>query len=211
MSPESQAGVRETSVTFSHAPTAPSWMPPRPGFTASEFERLADAGVFGGIHAELIRGEILKVNAQYVPHAFVKMALYDATKAAVGSERLPWFVFCEVSVRMSEDFVPIPDVVVWAKAEGEEAPRTFVPRDAVKLIVEVGDATVKEDTGVKLEEYARAGLSEYWVADVQKRTLFLHADPIGDTYARRVPQPFGAKFDALTLPLAIDTSSLIQA
>lgn len=202
--------VEEKGVSFVHAPALAGGVSARPGFTAVEFERFAEAGGFGGVHAELIRGHILKVNAQHLPHASVKMALYDAIKASITASGKTLRVIAEVSTRLGDDFVPIPDVVVWEPLQGAPAPKTFLPGDQVRLVVEVGDATIHDDTGAKLEEYAIAGIDEYWVADVQKRVIFQHAEPTGDTFGRRETWPFGSIFSALTLPLQINTSSLLE-
>ena len=53
------------------------------------------------------------------------------------------------------------------------------PTEAV-LILEVADDTLATDTGEKAELYAKAGVEDYWVLDVNRRRLFVFRSPIVD-------------------------------
>lgn len=169
-------------------------------FSNSEFERMARAGLLGGARVELRRGMVVLMSPQYVPHARVKMKLVGALEAAVQAAGLAWEVWSEVSVAFGDGFEPMPDIVVWSPAEAPADLDGPIPANAVKLVVEVSDNTLRDDLGDKLEEYARAGLPEYWVADVKARLILRHADVQGDTYARREPARFGEEIKSLTTP-----------
>lgn len=51
------------------------------------------------------------------------------------------------------------------------------------LAVEVSDTTLRTDRRVKRPLYARAGIPEYWIVDVEARQVEVHRSPTGDTYA----------------------------
>ncbi len=53
----------------------------------------------------------------------------------------------------------------------------------IHLLVEISDSTLDYDLSVKATLYARAGIAEYWVLDVNGRRLISHRDPKGDTYS----------------------------
>jgi Uma2 family endonuclease len=55
------------------------------------------------------------------------------------------------------------------------------PED-VQLLVEISDSTLNYDLSVKAALYARAGIVEYWVLDVNGRRLIVHREPEGDGY-----------------------------
>lgn len=180
-------------------------------FTNAEFERMARSGGFGDARVELRRGMIAEMSPQYVPHAHVKMALLTALSDAVRAAALPWRVWSEVSVAFSDGFEPLPDIVVWNPAEAPADLDGPIPAAAVKLIVEVSDTTLADDLGDKLEDYAKGGLAEYWVADVKGRIVLRHAGDAPGGYARREPARFGEQIAALLTPaLVLDTSALAE-
>ena len=54
--------------------------------------------------------------------------------------------------------------------------------DDVFLLIELSDATLAADRGVKLELYARAGVREVWIVDLATNTVLVHRDPAGAAY-----------------------------
>ncbi|MBI1187668.1 MAG: Uma2 family endonuclease [Alphaproteobacteria bacterium] len=177
-------------------------------FTSAEYHRMARAGAFKDMRIELRRGMLVRMSPQHIPHASVKAALYLALEEAVRAAGLGWLVFSEVSVAATDDFDPMPDIVVWDPA-GVADQSGAIPIAAVKLVVEVAETSLADDLGEKLEDYARSGLAEYWVADVKGRLILRHADPGPAGYARREPVLFGQAAAWLTAPLALDTSRLV--
>jgi Uma2 family endonuclease len=148
---------------------------------------LNDAGAFDQYSkSELIEGEIICMNAQFSRHARIKSALMfelESTLRAMKSEFSAW---CEVSIHLSDDSMPEPDIVL-TSYRGTGA----VPLDTVALIVEVADTTLDNDLGRKARLYARAGVAEYWVVDVEENRVLLHMDPTQDGYAEQIDVPFG--------------------
>jgi Uma2 family endonuclease len=52
----------------------------------------------------------------------------------------------------------------------------------VLLLVEVADTTLDFDTTTKAGLYARAGIADYWVLDVNKSRIIVHREPVGGEY-----------------------------
>jgi Uma2 family endonuclease len=46
----------------------------------------------------------------------------------------------------------------------------------------VADTTLDFDTTTKAGLYARAGIADYWVLDVNKRRIIVHREPMGGKY-----------------------------
>jgi Uma2 family endonuclease len=175
-------------------------------FTDAEFERLVRSGALGDARIELRRGML--VNAQFRPHLRVKRLLARAIENALERAGLEW-------IRRSGGFGSVwrrlPALArhlrVGSCATRADGP---IPASAVKLAVEVADSTLPDDVGDKLEDYAKAGLEEYWVADVQGRLILQHAGPALNTYAQREPRRFGESWSWLTRPdVVVDTSALL--
>jgi len=170
-----------------------------PPFTSAEFCRMAEKGAFAGFRVELRRGMILKMSPQHIPHALVQSDVMAALQAAVRLAGLNWKVLVEATVSFGGGFDPMPDIVV-VDMDRLAAQGPVLP-DAVRLIVEVSDSTLADDMGEKREEYAAAGLAEYWVADVKARTVIRHAGPLTAAYQRQEePAPLDKPIAMLTRP-----------
>ncbi len=166
-------------------------------FSRTEFERLARSGGFGRARVELRRGLITKMNPQYVPHAQVKARLAKALENAIDAAGLGWKIFQQVSVDFGEAFQPLPDIVVFDPADVPANLEGPLPASAVKLVVEVADASLADDVSEKLEDHAAAGLAEYWVADAKGRIILRHAKPEGDGFGLKETARFGEAFAPL--------------
>jgi Uma2 family endonuclease len=97
--------------------------------------------------------------------------------------------------------------VVWdpASVPASDGP---IPGEAVKLVIEVTDASLPDDLGQKLLDYAQAGLPEHWVADVTARVLHICTGPNPQGYQRRRVVRFGKAAAAETSALQIDVTAL---
>ena len=61
--------------------------------------------------------------------------------------------------------------------------RTRLPRpEDVLLVIEVSDTTLRYDRETKLPLYARAGVPEAWLVDLQNSIIELHTEPSTDGY-----------------------------
>ena len=54
------------------------------------------------------------------------------------------------------------------------------------LVVEVSDTTLREDRHYKAGLYARGGIAEYWIVNINARTLEVHRAPSGGQYGSSV-------------------------
>jgi len=170
-----------------------------------DFLLLHDAGAFEHYaKTELIEGEILCVNAQYSRHARVQSALLVRIANALAAAGSELQALVEVSVRLSDESMPQPDIVLTDhRGDGP------VPLESVALLVEISDTTLKIDLVRKAMLYSRAGIPEYWVVDVLERRVLLHMLPGDDGYAQQIDAPFGEQIFAGTIEeLALETGGL---
>ena len=62
-----------------------------------------------------------------------------------------------------------------------------IPESAdVLLLIEVSDSSLAFDQSVKLNLYARYGVPEYWVVDVEGRRIVTYREPTAKGYVRKV-------------------------
>jgi Putative restriction endonuclease len=78
----------------------------------------------------------------------------------------------------------------------------------VRLIVEVADTSLADDLGDKRASYAKAGLLEYWVANLNGKVMHRHHAPNGQAYWAADLTSFGAPAAGLTLPITVETAAL---
>jgi Uma2 family endonuclease len=161
-----------------------------------DYLALDEIGAFSDYaKTELIEGEIVFMNAQHRPHARVKMALYDGLRDALGASETGLTPLVEVSISAPPHNVPEPDIVVTSEPDGDG----LVPLASIKLIVEVADTTLRNDLERKAALYARLGVSEYWVADLNGRVIHQLWAPAGEAYAERREVAFGEVVAATTI------------
>ena len=77
---------------------------------------------------------------------------------------------------------PEPDLVLLAPRDDFYERELARPRD-VLLAIELADTTLVRDRDVKLPLYARHGVPEAWLVDIEGRCLTVHRDPSPDGYA----------------------------
>jgi Uma2 family endonuclease len=83
---------------------------------------------------------------------------------------------------LGQDLDPEPDFAVIAGT-----PRSSSGHPTMAdLVVEVADSSLDFDTNEKRLLYARAGIREYWVVDINGRRLRIYRDPRGGDYASQL-------------------------
>lgn len=185
-----------------------SWEQPRPlKLGVDEFVLLWDAGAFDCYgKTELINGTIYVMSPQHSPHFKAKNRLFRRLADACDRLGRGLEAWSEGSVEMRPDSVPEPDIFVTS----EEPFGKLVRLDTVALVVEVAAATLDRDLGEKAELYARHGVPEYWVVDLDGRLLHQLWRPGADGYAERRRSALVERVEAVTVPgLGVETAELV--
>jgi Uma2 family endonuclease len=157
-----------------------------------EYEHMISAGFFENERIELIRGVILEMSPQSVPHS---AAIQRLNRLLVP----PLVGRADVRVQMSfvagEDSMPEPDLALVSPVISE----TSHPSLAF-LIIEVANTSLKFDRSVKAELYARAAVPEYWVVNIVDRIVERHTEPAAGAYIRVVSFRPGDAISLLAFP-----------
>jgi Uma2 family endonuclease len=148
--------------------------PARHRFTVDEYHRLAEIGILGeDDRVELIEGELIDM----LPIGRRHLAAVDTI-----SELLYASLLGRVQIR-TQGTVPLglrsepqPDVAVLRRRPDRYANQDATAGD-VLLIVEVADSSLAYDRGTKARIYARAGIPDYWVVDLNNSRIFVYRDP----------------------------------
>jgi Uma2 family endonuclease len=141
-------------------------------FSRNDVERMLDAGLLNDRRFELIEGELIDKMGQNPPHIYV-LRVIQAWLASLFGERLQVQSALEAAHSDREFSLPEPDLCVLAESKPEYRQR-LVRGDETLLVVEVADTSLRQDTTVKRDLYARAGVPEYWVVSIPNRELIVY-------------------------------------
>jgi Uma2 family endonuclease len=156
-----------------HGAAVPNW--PVARFTVAGYQRLTEIGVFHeDDKVELLEGWI-------VPK-MPKNPLHDGTIDLLDgllSDVLPagWHTRVQNSL-VTSDSVPEPDITVVCGERGAYRGKHPTGRDAA-LVIEVAESSVALDRK-KAAIYARAGISEYWIVNLEDWQLERMTQPLPD-------------------------------
>ena len=150
---------------------------PRPvRWTCAEFHRFGDMGVFEGRRAMLIDGVILEEGPMNPPHAITLELVEVSLRTAFG---IGWRIRSQSPLVLGQDLDPEPDfAVMTGPSRGSSGHPT-----AADLVIEVSDTSLDFDTNEKRLLYAKAGIREYWIVDINGRRLLVYRDPLAGDYA----------------------------
>ena len=148
--------------------------PRRRRFSAEDYALMAKAGVLkADERTELIQGEVLTMSPIGVRRAFVVDRLTKfLSEALAGRAHLR----VQGPIRLGKHSEPVPDLAILKPSADDYASRHPGPLD-VLFLIEVMDATAVFDRGDKRRLYARPGIPELWLVDVNEEWIEVHLRP----------------------------------
>ena len=159
------------------------WTPERTRISAERFDKMIAAGVLTKYdRVELIEGDMINEPGINPPHSAITARLNELLVLSVGRSVT---VSPGGSVRLGDFSVPQPDLMLLKRREDFYFGRRPAASD-VLLLIEVSDSSFAYDQSTKRALYARYGVEEYWVVDVQGERVYVYSEPVGESYARVV-------------------------
>ncbi len=154
--------------------------PNRIRWTVEECYRLAEAGYLRGRY-EVIDGEILSKMGQKPPHRMILKLFASWLISLFGYMYVQEQDPIRIPGEVGHYAEPEPDIAVTKLSTTDYASAHPGPDDLI-VVVEIADSSRDFDLGAKALLYARAGVREYWVADVNAMRIHIHRDPDNDGY-----------------------------
>jgi Uma2 family endonuclease len=153
--------------------------PQRHAISAQEYLRMAEAGVFApDARLELIEGEIVEMAAIGSRHAGAVKTLNRLLVQRAGNLAV---VSVQDPVVLANRSVPQPDLAL-LKPRNDDYSSSHPGVADVLLAIEVSDTTLAFDLGTKVPLYARSGIPELWVVDLEGRTIRIYREPAASGY-----------------------------
>lgn len=186
---------------------AESWVPRR-RLCVEDYYRMAEVGLLApDERVELIEGEIINMAPIGSPHAGTVDVLCKILSRAVGDSAI---VGVQRPLRLDQRNEPQPDLILLR-------PRADFYRNAhpsaadALLVIEVAESSLRYDREIKIPLYARYGVPEAWLVDIEQRSLNIFRAAAAGAYTEVVamPRPVLVTISALA-PLAVDLSGVLD-
>jgi Uma2 family endonuclease len=146
--------------------------------TVDDYYRMAEVGLLAhDARIELIEGEIIDMAPIGSRRYWAVITMNRLLVQAVGQSAL---VVVQAPVRLSPHNEPEPDLMLLKASTSAAA----LPAGAdTLLVIEVSDTTLAYDVKVKAPLYAKHGVPEYWVMDLEGKKLRRFAAPQGGVWS----------------------------
>lgn len=154
--------------------------------TVAEYNRMAEVGIIDpDERVELVDGLLIVPPPHNPPHFSTILRMQHRLQERLQQRAL---IPSQLPIVVSDISEPEPDFALVRWRDDYYASAIVTNADAF-AIVEVSDTSLRMDRGRKRTVYARAGIPEYWIANVRAKQIEIHRDPQGDAY----PEPRIAK------------------
>lgn len=141
-----------------------------------QYDQMVELGVFdSGSPVELIDGYIIDMAPQSSFHAAAVRLVEEALRVVFS---VAYDVRVQLPLALDNASEPEPDVAVVSGG-----PRDYIehhPSNAV-LVVEVAGSSLQRDQSLKQSVYARNGIQEYWIVNLEAACLDVYRQPQDDT------------------------------
>ena len=147
--------------------------------SVGDYHRMIEAGILAPDEpVELIEGQLYQMAAKGTFHSAAITRIKRLLEARLGNRVLLRF---QDPVRLSDDSEPEPDVAVVRPDPLDYEDHHPIPEE-IYLLIEVSDRTLKRDKDLKAPAYARSGIREYWILDINARQLYVFREPRAEGY-----------------------------
>lgn len=164
-------------------------------FTVDDFMVMVNAGLFEDQRVELLDGMIVDMSPADSAHEFTIDKLVKKFY-----QTLPEDILLRVQNSIDIDlpeWLPHPDVTIVKPKDYLRVRPT--PEDTL-LLIEVANTSLKLDLGRKREIYAKVGIKDYWIADINAEKWTVNREPEGERYQTIFEVAFGEEVAPLAFP-----------
>jgi Uma2 family endonuclease len=166
-------------------------------FSVDDYYKMLDAGILTPEdRVELIDGEIFEMSPIGSRHLACVNRATRLLTMAFGTRVV---VSVQNPLQLSNYTEPEPDLVLLKPRADDYAAKKPAAGDAL-LVVEVAETTLRFDRGVKLPRYAKAGVPEVWIENLNEDCLLVYRDPSGAAYSTSLTLRSGESVSVVALP-----------
>ena len=128
-----------------------------------------------GRRYEILDGELAVSPSPTSTHQVVSQNLEFGLSAWVRAQRLGRIWHAPLDLILEPTIVVQPDIFFIANEHSSIVTKRGV-EGAPDLVIEIlSESTAARDRGIKMQIYARHGVTRYWIVDVERKTIEVHA------------------------------------
>ncbi len=148
--------------------------PTRYRFTVDDYHLMAEVGILPpDARIELIDGEIIQMTAMGPRHALRLARLNQRLTLQLADRALVW---PQCPFQISPYSEPEPDLAL-VKLPASRYEGRLPTSEDILLAIEISESSLVYDRGTKLALYAKAGIPEAWIVNLQDDCLEIYRDP----------------------------------
>jgi Uma2 family endonuclease len=149
-------------------------------FTVDDYYRMINLGMIKDVEkAEIIEGELVKKMPIGKVHAATVKKLAELLRDELGKS-VTYSI--QHPIRVDEFNEPQPDVALLERRDDFYRGKQPFAED-VLMLIEVSDSTLDYDRNRKIPLYAKAGIPEVWLVNLQNSTGEIHFQPREFSYS----------------------------
>ena len=154
---------------------------PRRLLTLDEYHTMGIAGVLKeDDRIELIEGEMIEMSPIGSRHMARVNRMVRLLSQRVGDQAI---ISVQNPIALPPHNEPQPDLAL-LKPRADDYEGKLPGADDILLVIEVADTTLAYDRDAKMPIYARHGIVEAWLIDLQGQTVSIYQDPGNNGYRR---------------------------
>ena len=166
-------------------------------WTVEDYSRMIEAGILQPEDkVELIEGQIVQMAAKGTAHGAAVRRTAELLRDILAGQAS---VHTQDPIQLDNRSEPEPDVAAVRVDSLDYADHHPTPEE-IYLVIEVADTTLAKDCGSKARAYARAGIADYWVLDVNDRRLHVFREASQTGYQSEVVLGEDATVEPLSFP-----------
>lgn len=150
---------------------------------------MAASGIFTeNAHLELIQGEIIDMAPIGSKHAGIVSFLARTLMMQLGETAI---VRVQDPIHLGDFSAPQPDLAI-VKPRNDFYREQHPTAEDVMLLIEVADTSINFDLKSKIPLYAKYGIAESWLVDLNNNSITQFYLPLEGRYAQQVSYPANA-------------------
>ena len=166
-------------------------------WTVDEYHRMIAVGVLAPEErVELIEGQIIPMAAKNPPYAATNLCAADHLRQVLTGQAV---VRIQDPIQLSKYSEPEPDIAIVQLDSRKYIDHHPAPTE-IFLLIEVADTTLAFDCGQKADLYAKAGIADYWILDVNDRQVYVLRAPTPEGYHQETVFSSGSVLFPLAFP-----------
>jgi Uma2 family endonuclease len=148
-------------------------------WSVEDYHRMIETGILDGKPVELLKGEIIEMSPEGIPHSFTNDSIAEYLREQLrGIAKVR-----EAHPVTLDDSEPEPDISVVRLPNTIYAQHHPYAQD-IYWLIEIANNSLDKDLNEKRTLYASSGIPEYWIVDLKHKKLWVFTKPQNDDYSQ---------------------------